>query len=110
MIKGIDVIIYDTVQTGTDDFNAPVYTETPVTVGGVLVAPTGAEAVISEQQLYGKHSVYTLYIPKGDSHSWEDRKISFFGEDFRSFGPVQGYIEANVPGPWNRRVMVERYE
>lgn len=110
MIKGIPVTILERVQTGVDGFHAPTYAETPVTVENVLVAPTTAEDVVTEQQLYGKHSVYTLYIPKGDSHTWTDRRISFFGEDFRSFGPVQEYIEDNVPGPWNRKVMVERYE
>lgn len=110
MIKGIPVTLYGRTKSGTDPFNAPVYTDTAETVENVLVTPTEAQDVISQEQMYGKHSVYTLCIPKGDTHDWIDKRIAFFGAEFKSFGPVQEYIEANVPGPWNRKVMVERYE
>lgn len=110
MIHGITVTLYERTQTGTDGFGAPVYEETPVQVKNVLVQPTSAEDVVSETQLYGKHSVYELLLPKGDAHDWEGRRISFFGEDFRAFTPAQEYVEANVPGPWNRRIRVERFE
>lgn len=110
MIKGITVTLYDRVQTGTDPFHDPIYTETETPVAGVLVTPTAAEEQVTEVQLYGKRSVYELCIPKGDSHTWEDREVGFFGQIFRSFGPVTAYIEANVPGRWNRKVKVERIE
>ena len=109
MIKGISVLLYVPTQTSVDAFRAPVYSETPVTVENVLVCPTAAQAVVEELALYGKRSEYELCIPKNDTHDWTDRRISFFGQDFRSFGPVKEYIEANVPGPWNRVVKVERY-
>ena len=107
MIKGITVTLHGRVLTGTDDFNAPVYQETEIQVRDVLVAPTSSEEVLSETQLYGKKSVYELYIPKGDTNDWENKKISFFGQDFLSFGPVTQYIEANVPLRWNKKVKVE---
>ena len=37
MLKGIDVTLYEKTQTGTDEADAPVYAETPVTVHNVLV-------------------------------------------------------------------------
>lgn len=110
MIKGITVTLYERTQTGEDDFGAPVYTEAPVRVKNVLVTPSAAEDVISEIQLYGKRSAYTLCLPKGDDHDWADARVDFFGQTFRSFGPVQEWIDANVPLKWNRKVMVERYE
>lgn len=110
MIKGIPVTIHDRVQTGTDRFNAPIYEDREVTVENVLVTPTAAEEIVSEIQLYGKRSVYTLCIPKGDGHAWEGQKISFLGQTFRAFGPVTEYIEDLVPGPWNKKVKVERIE
>lgn len=110
MIRGIDVTIYERTQTGTDGFNEPVYTEESVTVKNVLVTPTASEEVVSEIQMYGTRSVYELCIPKGDTHNWENRRIRFFGQDFQSFGPVTEYIEALVPGPWNKKVKVERVE
>lgn len=110
MIKGITVTLYERTQTGTDGLDAPVYEETPVEVSNVLVTPASAEEVLSEVQLYGRKSVYTLSIPKGDTHVWENRRVDFFGASFRSFGPVQEYIEAMVPLAWNRKVKVEKIE
>lgn len=110
MIKGITVTLLDRVQTGTDRFHAPVYEDQEITVENVLVTPTAAEEVVSELQLYGKRSEYTLCLPKGDAHEWTDRKVRFFGQTYQVFGPATEYIEALVPGPWNRKVKVERIE
>lgn len=51
---------------------------------------------------------YILAIPKGDNHVWTDKKISFFGENFRTIGyPMQG-IEENMPLAWHKKVKVQR--
>ena len=43
-LHGVPVKLYQTTQTGTDDFGAPIYTEEPVTVDNVLVgSPTSTE-------------------------------------------------------------------
>ena len=109
-IKGIDVVLYRKVQTGTDAFNAPIYTETPITVSNVLVYPTSASENLDLTNLYGKKAVYTLAIPKGDTNDWNDCRISFFGKDFRSFGIPQEGIEDNIPLDWNKKVTVDIYE
>lgn len=109
MIKGITVILYDKEQTGIDEFNRPVYKETPITVDNVLVAPSSSDDVVTTTNLAGKKAVYTLAIPKGDDHVWADRKVEFFGEVWKTFGiPLEG-IEENIPLDWNKKVMVERY-
>lgn len=109
-IKGITVTLYDKTATSTDAFGDPVYTETPQNVDDVLVYPSTSTEILETTNLYGKKAVYTLAIPKGDTHDWTDRKVSFFGEDWHTFGiPTQG-IEANIPLRWNMKVMVERYE
>lgn len=109
VIKGIEVTLYQKTQTGTDAFNTPIYTETPVQVSNVLVYPTTATENLELTNLYGKKAVYTLAIPKGDTHEWQDSKISFFGKDFRSFGIPQEGIEENIPLEWNKKVTVEIY-
>jgi len=54
--------------------------------------------------------VYTLAIPKGDTHDWENQVIEFWGKTWKSFGmPLEG-IESNIPLAWNKKVTVERYE
>ena len=109
-IKGITVTLYEVTQTGTDPAGVPIYSETPVSVDNVLVAPVGSSEVLDNLNLYGRKAVYTLGIPKGDSHEWENRKVSFFEQDWRVFGiPLEG-IEENSPLEWNKKVTVEKYE
>ena len=107
MIKGISITLYDIVQTGTDDFNKPKVSETPVTVDNVLVYPSSSEEQTNTLNLTGKKAVYTMAIPKGDDHVWKDRKVEFFGDTFRTIGePIKG-IDANIPLDWNLKVEVE---
>ena len=110
MIHGIPVTLYTVQQTGSDGFGAPIYKETAVTVDNVLVAPASNTEILETTNLYGKKAVYTLGIPKGDTHVWEGRKVSFFGQDFRVFGIPQQGIDDLIPLDWNKKVMVERYE
>ena len=108
--RGITVTLYEVTQTGTDDFGEPVYTETPTDVENVLVSPSTSQEILDTVNLYGRKAVYTLGIPKGDSHDWENRRVDFFGERWRVFGvPTKG-IEELIPLDWNAKVTVERYE
>lgn len=110
MLEGITITLYEKTITGEDDFGRPVEEETPVEISNVLVAPVSGEDVINELNLSGKHVVYQLALPKGDAHTWEDARVDFFGESWRVVGtPLEG-IESLIPGAWNRKVKVERYE
>lgn len=109
-MKGITVILYEETLAGYDRIGSPRFTETPVAIENVLVAPTSSDDLITEQNLYGKTSVYTLAIPKGDTHDWKNKKVEFFGQTFRTFDdPIKG-IDALIPLDWNMKVKVERYE
>lgn len=109
-MRGVTITLYDKVQTGVDAFNRPVYEDVATTVDNVLIGEPTTEDVINELNLTGKHLAYTLAIPKGDAHEWNDRKVEFFGEVFRTYGePTQG-IEHLIPLSWNKKVKVERYE
>lgn len=109
LIQGITVLLYEPTQTGTDSFNHPVYTEQPVAVENVLVCPVGADDLTSEIQLHGKRAEYELCIPKGDTHDWQDKRVEFFGQMWRTFGFPLKWIEENVPLDWNTKIKVERY-
>lgn len=116
MLKGIDVILYETTQSTSnnaavvDGFNRPVLTETAVTVHNVLVAPSSSQEVIDKLQIEGKRAIYTLAIPKGDTHDWKNKKVQFFGQTFKTFGePIKG-IDDMIPLEWNAKVTVALYE
>lgn len=102
--------LYDVVEVGKDDFDVPTYEETPIEVDNVLVGLPTTEDLTTNETLYGKKTTYMLAIPKGDEHEWEDRKVSFWGKTFRTFGNVTQGIEENIPLMWNKKVNVERYE
>lgn len=109
-IKGITVTLVDQELTDTDDFGRPIYKNKDIDVENVLVAPASADDVINSTDLTGRKAVYTLGIPKGDAHDWENKEVKFFGKRWRVFGiPTEG-IDDLIPLDWNKKVMVERYE
>ena len=110
MLKGIDIILYEKTKTGEDGFHDPIYEESPVTVHNVLVGEPSAEEITTELQLTGRRLAYTLAIPKGDTHDWDDVTVEFFGRKWRTYGGVTEGIEELLPLAWNKKVKVERYE
>lgn len=109
-LKGITVTLVDTVEIGRDPFNNPIYEEQEIEVEDVLVAPTSSDDVVNEMSLSGRKAVYTLAIPKGDTHDWEEKEVLFFGKHWKAFGiPLEG-MDHLIPLRWNKKVMVERYE
>lgn len=109
MINGITVTLHERTQTGVDGFNRPVYTETDTAVNNVLVYPATSDDIISEQNLSGKILVYYLCVPKNDSHTWTDHKVTFFGEDWNVYSFPEAWISKNNPTRWNQRYKCERY-
>lgn len=110
-MRGITVTLYNRTQTGTDALNKPIYSETPVTVSNVLVAPSSTVEALERNNLDGRRGDYTLAIPKGDSHDWSaGKKVRFFGRDWRIIKMPQEGIEWLIPLSWNKKVQVEAYE
>lgn len=110
-IRGITITLYDVTQTGTDPLNKPTYTETPVAVDDVLVAPVNSTEQLETFNLTGRKAIYQMAIPKGDSHEWTaGKKVRFFDANWRIIGiPTEG-IDELIPLDWNKKVQVERYE
>lgn len=109
LIKGIDVVLWNETQTGTDEFNAPIVTQTALTVHNVLVTPANVGEITDSTRLSGKQAVYELSLPKSDTNSWENKKVTFFGLDWLVIGYPKEWIEDNVPLDWNRKIQVARY-
>lgn len=109
-MRGITVTLYEKTQVGLDPANVPVYEEIPVQVENVLVAPETTIQITSEVDLRGGEADYILGIPKGDTHVWDDSRVEFFGQTFKTFGvPTQG-IDDLIPLGWNMKVKVKRIE
>ena len=109
-IKGITVTLISKIETGEDPFGKPIYEDVEIPVENVLVSPTSSDDVVNTLSLTGRKAVYTLAIPKGDTNTWENQEVRFFGDRWRVFGiPLQGINEL-IPLDWNKKVTVERYE
>lgn len=108
-MKGVTIELYNRVQSGVDDFNRPIYRETVEQIDNVLIGEPSTQEVVDELNLSGKILAYTLAIPKGDAHEWENKRVGFFGEIFEVIGkPTQG-IDHLIPLSWNKKVKVTRY-
>ena len=113
LLHGIDVTIYNKTQTGEDSFGEPIYEETAEVVPNVIVGSPTEEEILSDLNLTGRRAAYVLGIPKGDSHYWENVKVSFelCGETImcKTIGmPIMG-IDDLVPLGWNKKVRCEYF-
>lgn len=107
---GIDITLISKTQTGVSGFNNPVYEETEVTVHDVLVGQPSTEDIQSNLTAYGKKTLYTLGIPKGDTNNWENGEVVLpepFGGRYMVIGKPTAGIEENIPLRWNKKVNLE---
>ncbi|VTS14148.1 phage protein [Streptococcus pseudoporcinus] len=109
-IHGIQITLIDKQVVSVDPFGTPVIKDVKVLVDNVLVSPSSTDDVTNQLSLTGKKAVYTLAIPKGDLHDWENKEVIFFGQKWRTVGFATEGIEDLIPLEWNKKVMVERYE
>lgn len=114
-MRGITVTLYNQIPTGEDDpFGVPIYSETGVEVKDVLVGEPTTDDITTSTALYQKQIRYMLGIPKGDTHDWQDKKVSWtdsYGRTIvcKTFGfPITG-IEANIPTRWHMKVRCEDF-
>lgn len=78
-------------------------------VDNVLVAPLIENSPLPATNAAGHRAVYHLAIPKTDEHRWEGQLVQFWGRTWAVLGiPTQG-IDELIPGPWNKKVVVELY-
>lgn len=111
MIKGITIRLIERLYAGKDMFNRDLYEDTEVAVENVLVAPVSSEDAEEALNLYGKKAVYTLGIPKGDTHVWEDTVVILpepFAGTYHTIGYATAGIDAMIPLSWNKKVQVEK--
>jgi len=95
-IRGTDIVLY----SGT-------VTEI---VHNVLIGQPATSQSENAALQTGLLRTFTLAIPKGDTHSWTNRIVGFFGSLFRTVGyPLEG-IEENIPLCWHKQVNVRQIE
>ena len=112
-MRGITIQIEVKRQVGVDLFNQPAYESSFENVDDVLVGEPSSTDIENNLTMYGKRTAYTLAIPKGDAHEWEDIQVILpapFSDTFRTIGQATAGIEENIPLRWNKKVHLERVE
>jgi hypothetical protein len=112
-MKGETVTLEKKTQTGTDPFGQPVYSTSTEEVKDVLIGEPSTDDITNTLAMYGKKIVYTLAIPKGDDHVWEDTFVTLpapMGGRYHTIGIPTAGIEANIPLRWNKKVHLEKLE
>lgn len=112
-MRGITVTLTKKTQTGTDPFGQPIFTTTTENVSDVLVGEPSTDDITNTITMYGKKVAYTLAIPKGDTHTWEDTTVTLpapFEGTYHTIGYPTAGIEENIPLRWNKKVHLERIE
>lgn len=109
LIRGTTVTLFEKTKTGTDEFGADIYQENPVDVENVLISPESSDDLTDKDQLDGKKEICVISIPKKNTNVWENSRIEFRGQKWRTFGFVQQFETKNVPLDWDRKVKAERY-
>ena len=109
-IHGIPVTLITKDITGYDPLCEPITEDIETVVENVIVSPTSQYDIVRNLELHGKHAVYTLGIPKGDTHDWDSAEVVFFGKRWRTFGATIEGIESMIPLQWNKKVTVEAFE
>lgn len=108
-MKGTTVQLSVKTETSQDAFGAPVYTEELVDIADVLVGQPSSDEITATYSAYGKHIVYNLGIPKGDTHNWVDAEVVIWGDRFKTIGYPVTAEQENIPLRWGKVVKVERY-
>ncbi|MBQ1569549.1 MAG: hypothetical protein IIZ78_18240 [Clostridiales bacterium] len=115
-LKGITVTLYTETITGYDSLGNPVIETKEESVDNVLVGEPSTDDITTSLSMYGKQISFMLGIPKGDTHDWMDKEVSWtdaYGitRKVKTFGyPITG-IEENLPPqiPWHMKVRCEAY-
>lgn len=103
----INVDLLVKTKTGENAFGEPVFSSEWISVSGCLVAPMSEQEILETWNLTGRKAIYQIAVPKGDTHSWTNTLVKFFGETWRTISePIQG-IDALIPLGWNKKVKVE---
>ena len=108
-IKGVSVVLHVRTIKEYDPLGNPVYTTEDVTVNNVLWNVSSVDDLIDSTRLEGTKELYTLAIPKGDTHTWLENTVTFNSKTYHCYAESEG-MEALTPLEWNKKVFVERYD
>ena len=97
-------------QTGVDAFNRPTYTDAWEDVAGCVVGSPSSEDVENELNLSGKRIAYEIFLPNGDTHTWNGTSVMIGSREYRVIGDARESFVSFPHIPCNKLISVEAYE
>lgn len=79
-------------------------------VDGVLFDPGSTSNVAQQMNMRGVIVSAEFHFPKTYTESLRGCSIAYAGHTYKVIGDPQPYMDANVPGPWNRPVQVQEVD
>lgn len=111
MIQGERVTLFAQVKGSEDSYGVPsIEYRAQRTIENVLVAPSGTADLEPGMRADGDSVSLTLHFPKTFTGSLRSARLAVRGVMYAVIGDPQPYTDQNVPGAWNRPVMVRLVE
>ena len=108
MLTGEAVVVLRREQTGTDDFNEPIYEWTETPVEDVLTSPGPREDLPEATRPDGVQVAWTCHFPRDFTGSLRGARVKVRNDEPRNVvGDPQPYLDHLTPGRWNRPVELE---
>lgn len=105
---GMKISFTQRIETGTDDFNNPTYTEETFEIDDCLVAPPTEPIDRVESAALDRNStVVRVHLPKANERDISNSEFTYEGEKFRVIGRPVKFMNANTPTRWNRYLRAE---
>ena len=106
LIPRTSVAVIRRVETGTDAFNAPIWSEQSEQVDGVVARPTST-ADLADDRPEGTRADIAFAFPKGYGKSLKGCSIVHGGRTYRVIGDPRPLMSDGVPDPWDMTVECE---
>ncbi len=112
MLKGDTVtVIWEDVEVGRDEFNAPITETRTEDVENVLIAPGARQDVSEANRPEGVVVAWELHFPKKFTESLRGALVQVPGDEPRKvIGDPRPYQAQNTPTDWNRPVELEGHD
>jgi hypothetical protein len=105
-MDGESVTVHDRVQSGTDRYGKPVWTDSDQVVSNVLVAIGSSKNVSDSNRPAGVVVAYTLYFPKSYTGELTWKDVTVRGHRCNVIGNPDRW--ADSPNEWNMEVEVTK--
>jgi hypothetical protein len=107
-MNGISLTFVKKTESGTDEFNNPVYTTVDIEVDDCLIAPITEPTTAREQQaMEQSKDQVRIHLPKTYTGDVSNSEVTWDGKVFSLDSDSVVFMNDNTPTRWNRYFRAE---